>query len=164
MFDTWEEELADRAMEVFSDAEAEDLRIAVGQLEQPEYVAVYAANHRSDLDALKKNDMPYQVMGDMVLYYMFHAPLGDGRYYQAEVTNKHLESWKMRKSELHNFVLEHSLVSMESKIYPLCEKLKRAGRYFMLPESWRGRGQPWLCGHGTRRRGKRIVLGYLTGT
>ena len=113
MFDTWEEELADRAMEVFSDAEAEDLRIAVGQLEQPEYVAVYAANHRSDLEALKKNDMPYQVMGDMVLYYMFHAPLGDGRYYQAEVTNKHLASWKMRKSDFHNFVLEHSLVSME---------------------------------------------------
>ena len=49
MFDTWEEELADRAMEVFSDAEAEDLRIAVGQLEQPEYVAVYAANHRPSL-------------------------------------------------------------------------------------------------------------------
>ncbi len=43
--------MADRAMEVFSDAEAEDLRIAVGQLEQPEYVAVYAANHRSDLEA-----------------------------------------------------------------------------------------------------------------
>lgn len=124
MFDTWEEELADRAMEVFSDAEAEDLRIAVGQLEQPEYVAVYAANHRSDLEALKKNDMPYQVMGDMVLYYMFHAPLGDGRYYQAEVTNKHLASWKMRKSDFHNFVLEHSLVSMESKIYPLCEKIE----------------------------------------
>ena len=102
----------------------EDLRIAVGQLEQPEYVAVYAANHRSDLEALKKNDMPYQVMGDMVLYYMFHAPLGDGRYYQAEVTNKHLASWKMRKSDFHNFVLEHSLVSMESKIYPLCEKIE----------------------------------------
>lgn len=59
-----------------------------------------------------------------MLYYMFHAPLGDGRYYQAEVTNKHLASWKMRKSDFHNFVLEHSLVSMESKIYPLCEKIE----------------------------------------
>ena len=123
MLDTWEEELADRAMKVFSDAEAEDLRIAVGQLEQPEYVAIYAANHRCDLDALKQNDMPYLVMGDMVIYYMFHAPLGDGRYYQAEVTNKHLESWKMRKNDLHYFVLEHSLVSMETKTYPLCEKI-----------------------------------------
>ena len=86
MLNFWEEELADRAIEVFSDAQTDDLQIAVSQLEQPENVGVYAANHRLDLDALKNNDMPYLVMGDVVFYYMFYAPLGDGRYYQAEVT------------------------------------------------------------------------------
>lgn len=123
MFDTWEEELADRALEVFANAEEEDLHIAIAQLEQPEHVGIYAANHRSDLDALKNNDMPYLIMGDVAFYYMFYAPLGDGRYYQAVVTNKHLNSWKMRKNEFHNFVLEHSLVSMESRIYPLHSKI-----------------------------------------
>lgn len=123
MLDTWEEELADRALEIFTAAEEEDLHIAVGQLEQPEYVGIYAANHRSDLDALKTNDMPFLITGDVVFYYMFYTPLGDGRYYQAEVTNKHLNDWKMRKNELHNFVQKHSLVSLESRIYPLREKI-----------------------------------------
>ena len=119
MLNMWEEELVDRAIEVFSDSQTADLKIAVSQLEQPENVAIYAANHRLDLDALKNNDMPYLVMGNVVFYYMFYAPLGDGRYYQAEVTNRHLKNWNMRKGELHSFVREHSLVSMESRIYPL---------------------------------------------
>lgn len=123
MLNFWEEELADRAIEVFSAAQADNLQIAVNQLEQPENVGIYAANHRLDLDALKNNDMPYLVMGDVAFYYMFYAPLGDGRYYQTEVTNSHLKKWNMRKGELHNFVREHSLVSMESRIYPLHDKI-----------------------------------------
>lgn len=123
MFDTWEEELADRAMEVFQDAQSEELRIAVSQMEQPENVGIYAANHRMDLEALKKNNMPYIVYGDVVIYFMHYAALGDGRYYQSEVTNSHLETWKMKKNELYQFVAEHSLVPEENIIYPLNEKI-----------------------------------------
>ena len=53
---------------------------------------------------------------------MFHAPLGDGRYYQAEVTNKHLASWKMRKSV---FIILTDIAGIHGEqIYPLCEKIE----------------------------------------
>ncbi len=66
------------------------MKIAVSQLEQPENVAIYAANHRLDLDALKNNALPcYGECG--VLLYVLRTAGRDGRYYQAEVTNRHLK-------------------------------------------------------------------------
>ena len=76
------------------------------------------------MDCMRKNTSKIHNIKKYLLAALFNAPSTISGYYQAEVTNKHLASWKMRKSDFHNFVLEHSLVSMESKIYPLCEKIE----------------------------------------